>query len=77
MNNVSLPIDAEIRALALQLHLDLGLLFQEIKWALGEERINRATPTYDQFREWSRERDGLNRFWEFANLQIGTELLPD
>jgi hypothetical protein len=66
------PVDTGIRTLALQLRLDLGLLFQEIKWALGEERINRVTPTYDQFRIWSRERDGLNLFWEFANLQLGT-----
>jgi hypothetical protein len=77
MKNQSLSVDNEIRTLALQLGLDLGLLFQEIKWALGEERINRVTPTYDQFRLWSRERDGLNRFWEFANLQFGTRLSPD
>ena len=66
------PVDTGIRTLALQLRLDLGLLFQETKWALGEERINHVTPTYDQFRIWSRERDGLNLFWEFANLQLGT-----
>lgn len=77
MTNHPIPADTEIRNLALQLHLDLGVLFQEIKWALGEERINRVTPTYDQYRVWSRERDGLNRFWEFANLQIGTELSPE
>ena len=77
MKNQPLPGDAEIRTLTLQLRLDLALLFKEIKWALGEERINRVTPTYDQFRIWSRERDGLNRFWEFANLQIGSQLSPD
>jgi hypothetical protein len=64
----------EIQGLAFQLSLDLDVLFQEIRWALGEERINRLTPTFDQFRMWSRERDGLNRFWEFANLRIGIEL---
>src|ERR1700688_1376264 len=77
MRNQPIIVDTEIRSLALQLRLDVGLLFQEIKWALGEERINRVTPTYDQFRIWSRERDGLNCFWEFANLQIGTQLSPD
>lgn len=77
MKTQLIPADAEIRSLALQLRLDLGLLFQEIKWALGEQRINRVTPAYDQFRLWSRERDGLNCFWEFANIQIGIELSPD
>ena len=77
MRDQPIPVDAEIRRLALQLRLDLGLLFQEIKWALGEIRINRVAPTFDQFRNWSRERDGLNCFWDFANLQIGTQLSPD
>ncbi len=77
MNNQPKPVDAEIRSLALQLRLDIGLLLQEIKWALGEERINRVTPPYDQFRKWSRERDGLNSFWHFANTQIGSQLSPD
>jgi hypothetical protein len=72
-----IPVDAEIRRLANQLSLDLALLFQEIKWALGEQRINRVTPTFDQFRKWSRQRDGLDCFWEFANLQIRTQLSPD
>jgi hypothetical protein len=71
---VSTSTADEIQKLVLQLHLDIDVLFQEIRWALGEERINRLTPTLDQFRTWSRERDGLNRFWEFANLQIGGEL---
>jgi hypothetical protein len=74
-----LPMSAEdeIKRLALQLRLDWAILFQEIEWALGEERINRVTPTYEQFRLWSREKDGLNRFWAFANLQLGNELSPD
>jgi len=33
---------AEIDQLVTQLSLDLGFLFHEIKWALGEERINRV-----------------------------------
>jgi len=77
MRSQPIHVDSEIRNLTLQLHLDLGLLFQEIEWALGEERINRLTPTHDQFRIWSRERDGLNSFWEFANLQLGTQLSPE
>jgi hypothetical protein len=77
MGNQSIFLDGEISGLASQLRLDLGLLFQEIKWALGEERINLVTPSYDQFRNWSRERDGLNRFWEYANLHVATPLSPD
>ena len=69
-----MPARDEIKRIAFQLGLDLGVLLEEIRWALGEERINHVTPTYDQFRLWSRERDGLNRFWEFANLQIDTPL---
>ena len=35
----------EISALARQLRLDTSLVYKEIYWALGEERINRVTPT--------------------------------
>ena len=48
----------EIKQLATQLGLDLNLFFHEIQWALGEERINRVTPTYEQFRDWTRQKDG-------------------
>lgn len=67
----------EIERLAHQLQLDLGLLFYEIQWALGEERINRVTPTYDQFRTWSRQSDGLHAFWAFANQLLGVPLSQD
>ncbi len=60
-----------------QLGLDINLLMHEIKWALGEERINRLTPGYDQFREWTRQRDGLYQFWGFANRKLGVELRQD
>lgn len=72
--NSPIAVGEDIKSLAAQLRLDLDVLSQEIRWALGEERINRVTPSYDQFRIWARERDGLIRFWEFANKQIGAEL---
>ena len=68
---------AEVVQLARQLSLDLDLLFHEIYWALGEERINRVTPTYDRFRDWARQSDGLSQFWEFANTTLRTILSPD
>ena len=46
----------------------------EIQWALGEERINRVTPTYDLFRKWDRQRDGLYEFWRFANSRLDASL---
>src|ERR1039457_1625111 len=69
--------NAEVVHLARQLGIDLTLLFHEIYWALGEERINRVTPTYDRFREWARQRDGLSQFWEFANTTLSVALSPD
>lgn len=66
-----------ISALAQQLKLDTSLLYQEVYWALGEERINRVTPTETQFREWKRHKDGLMRFWAFANEQLNSPLTQD
>jgi hypothetical protein len=67
----------EIAALARQLSLDTSLVYKEIYWALGEERINRVTPTDEQFREWKRSGDGLMRFWSFANGRLGDDLSQD
>jgi len=67
----------EISVLAHQLRLDTSLVYKEIYWALGEERINRVMPSIDQFREWRRDPDGLMRFWAFANERLGFELLQD
>ena len=63
----------EISVLAQQLRLDTSLVYQEIYWALGEERINRLTPTKEQFSEWKRSADGLMKFWSFAE-DAGLEL---
>jgi len=71
------PIQSEVEALVSQLGLDMNFLLHEIKWALGEERINRVTPRLDQFWEWSRQHDGLMQFWRFANSKLGTALEPD
>lgn len=67
----------EIRRLTGQLHLDLGLLFKEIEWALGEERINKVTPPADVFREWSRLSNGLVQFWEFAQTKLQAQLTQE
>jgi hypothetical protein len=67
----------EISILAQQLRLDTSLVYKEIYWALGEERINRVTPTEEQFIEWKRNADGLTRFWSFANGRLGSELSQD
>lgn len=69
---MGLPDD--IFALAQQLRLDTALLYKEILWALGEERINRVTPTEVQFREWKRNNDGLMLFWSYANERLGCTL---
>lgn len=68
---------SEVMRLAKQLGLDLDLLFHEVYWALGEERINKVTPTYDCFRAWERQKDGLDRFWEFANSTLSIVLNAD
>lgn len=67
----------DIKRLAVQLGLDVNLFFHEIQWALGEERINRVTPPYEQFRDWMRQRDGLFVFWKYANDRLCTELTAD
>ncbi len=72
---MGLPDD--ICALAQQLKLDTSLLYKEIFWALGEERINRVTPAESQFREWKRNSDGLTQFWRFASERLGSELSQD
>ncbi|MFL6390059.1 MAG: HNH endonuclease [Terriglobales bacterium] len=72
-----MSIADQISALAQQLRLDTSLLYQEIYWALGEQRINRVTPSEQQFREWKRHKDGLMRFWEFANERLSCELSQD
>jgi hypothetical protein len=69
---MGLPDD--IAALAQQLQLDTSLLYKEVYWALGEERINRVAPTETQFREWKRSKDGLMQFWAFANERLGCAL---
>lgn len=69
--------NSEVSLLATQLGLDLDLLVHEIQWALGEERINRVTPTYEQFREWDRQKDGLHQFWIYANEKLFSELTAD
>lgn len=68
---------SEVMRLSKQLGLDLDLLFHEVYWALGEERINKVTPTYDRFRTWERQKDGLDRLWEFANGTLCTVLSAD
>jgi hypothetical protein len=67
----------QIAVLAAQLKLDTSMLFNEIFWALGEVRINRVTPEAAQFREWSRQADGLLQFWRFADSTLGTHLEQD
>lgn len=66
-----------IMSLAGQLQMDTDILFHEICWALGEERINRVMPVYEQFREWDRNPDGLYQFWRFANSKLGTDLTQE
>jgi hypothetical protein len=63
--------------LAAQLKLDVGLLYHELYWALGEERINRVTPTSDTFRKWCRQADGLEQFWLYANSKLAKPLEPE
>ena len=70
MQVASIQVGLEVEVLVSQLGLDFNLLLHEIKWALGEERINRVTPKDEQFRKWSRQRDGLNEFWKFANERL-------
>jgi hypothetical protein len=77
MKPFSTRIGKEVERLVFQLGLDLNLVLHEIQWSLGEERINYVTPTYEQFREWSRQRDGLYKFWSYANSKLKTELLPE
>ncbi len=67
----------EVEILVSQLGLDFNILLHEIKWALGEQRINRVTPNYEQFREWSRQREGLYEFWKFANKTLSVEIDSD
>lgn len=77
MKHLSTRISKEVERLVFQLGLDLNLVLHEIQWSLGEERINRVTPTYEQFRQWSRQRDGLCQLWFYANSKLETELQQD
>jgi hypothetical protein len=72
-----MTVEEDISALARQLRLDTSLIQKEIYWALGEERINRVTPTDEQFKDWRRSSEGLMRFWSFANERLGIELSQD
>ena len=74
INRVTLE---EVVRLAGQLRLEVNLLFSELQWAIGEERINRVTPASNLFREWSRQPDGLMRFWRHANSTLGAQLTQD
>lgn len=71
LNNVN------IQRIATQLQLDLDLFIHEIQWVLGEERINRVTPSQTQFKEWTRQKNGLDQFWSYANSQLDLELTAD
>ena len=66
-----------IDILAHQLRLDVDLLHDELYWALGEEKINRVTPSREEFRAFRRRNDGLSRFWEFANDKLGSTLVAE
>lgn len=77
MQGVAKHQTRQIESLVVQLGLDLSLVMQEIGWALGEERINRVTPTYEEFRKWQRQRDGLIQFWNFAKSQLETDLTQE
>jgi hypothetical protein len=68
---------SEVTQLATQLGLDLDLLVHEIQWALGEERINRVTPAYELFREWTGQKDGLDQFWSYANGKLFSKLTAE
>jgi len=53
---------AGIDRLATQLRLDMDIVYDELYWALGEERINRVTPSNEEFRAFKRRTDGLSHF---------------
>ncbi len=64
----------EVVALADQLHLEVNLLFKELQWAMGEERINRVTPGINIFRAWGRQPTGLMEFWKHAQTTLKSSL---
>jgi len=70
-------VGLDVEILVSQLGLDFSVLLHEIKWALGEERINRVTPKEDQFRRWSRQAEGLFEFWKFANERLSVPIDED
>lgn len=76
LNNFNSSISC-IEKIAVQLGLDSTLFFREIQWILEEERINKVTPTYEQFQYWSRQKDGLDKFWKYANSKLCVELTAD
>jgi hypothetical protein len=67
----------EVVRLAAQLRLDVTLLFKEVQWALGEERINRVTPSKELFRQWSRQPGGLMEFWKYAKAILQMDLTQE
>ena len=66
-----------IEKLTTQLGLDPNLFLHEIHWILEEERINKITPTLEQFQDWNRQKDGLNQFWKYANSILCIELTAE
>lgn len=57
--------------------MDVSSVTLELYWALGEERINRVTPEPTQFHEWRRQKDGLFKFWGYANSKLAVPLSAD
>jgi hypothetical protein len=44
---------------------------------LGDERINRVTPSFEQFRKWSREPKWLIEFWKYAQKTLQAQLTQE
>ena len=65
------------RRLLDQVGVDPGLLVHEVYWAMGEVRINRVTPTVDQFLVWKRRRDGLAVFGCHVRDCLKSEIDPE
>lgn len=65
---------AGISKLAEQLRLEMDIVYDELYWALGEERINRVTPSIEEFRAFQRCTDGLTQFWGYANNRLAFAL---
>ncbi len=63
--------------IAKQLGIDLNLLKHEILWALGEQRINFVTPSYEDFLSWKRKSNCLEIFWAYANSKLFQPIEPE